>query len=70
MMPQGDGRHYNYDAFIEENFMPQMRFDESPELGKAAPSFPLWSLEDKVETSLKELWQSSSYLVIEFGSLT
>ena len=48
-----------------------MRFDESPELGVAAPDFPLWRLqEDRAQTSLGEWWSSNLYLVVEFGSFT
>jgi hypothetical protein len=69
-MPHDDGRHYNYDTFILENFRPHERFDKSPELGKAAPDFPLWQMEDQSQTSLRHQWQDASYLVVEFGSLT
>ncbi len=64
-------RQYNYDEFVPEKFMPWMRFDESPELGVAAPDFPLWRLgADRAQTSLKEWWSENLYLVVEFGSFT
>lgn len=62
---------YNYDEFVPEKFMPWMRFAESPELGVAAPDFPLWNLqEDRAQTSLSEWWSNHLYLVVEFGSFT
>lgn len=61
---------YNYDEFVPEKFMPWMRFDESPELGVAAPDFPLWLLRDRAQTSLGEWWSNNLYLVVEFGSFT
>lgn len=69
-MRPDDLRHYNYDSFVPENFSLHSRFDESPKLGAPSPDFPLWRLDDRSETSLKEAWQGSSYLVVEFGSLT
>ena len=63
-------RRYNYDEFVPEKFMPWMRFAESPELGVAAPDFPLWRLEDRAQTSLGEWWSNHLYLVVEFGSFT
>jgi hypothetical protein len=62
--------NYNYDAFIPENFMPQMRFDKSPALGKPGPDFPLWKIEDRSETSLHAVCASNALTVVEFGSLT
>ena len=61
---------YNYDAFVEENLEPLMTFDVSPPLGEPAPDFPLWRLEDCAETSLKAIWKSHVYTVVEFGSFT
>ncbi len=61
---------YNYDAFVPHKFEPWLRFEASPPLGKPAPSFPLWRLEDRSETSLSEIWASNSYTVVEFGSFT
>ena len=61
---------YNYDEFVPDKFMPWMRFAESPELGTAAPDFPLWQLDDGVESSLKAWWSKHLYLVVEFGSFT
>lgn len=61
---------YNYDEFVPEKFEQWMRFHESPPLGEVAPSFPLWRLDDRQETSLKALWTNSSYLVVEFGSFS
>ena len=63
-------QNYNYEEFIPENFEPLMRFDESPSLGAPAPNFSLWNLEDRKETSLKELWSNHLYLVVEFRSFT
>lgn len=61
---------YNYDAFTNEKALPWLRFDQSPALGKAAPDFPLWQLENKAETSLSAVLSSSTYTVVEFGSFT
>lgn len=70
-MPDADLlTRYNYDAFVPEKFEPWDRFDESPPIGEKLPSFPLWRLEDRGETSLAELWQAHRYLVVEFGSFT
>ena len=63
-------QRYNYDEFVPDKFMPWMRFDQSPALGSAAPDFPLWRLEERSETSLKEWWMRHLYLVVEFGSFT
>ena len=60
---------YNYDEFIQEKFIPWMRFDSSPPLGELAPSFPLWTLEGE-ETSLEACWQENLYTIVEFGSFT
>ena len=69
-MRPGDPRHYNYDSFIAENFKPHNRFDKSPELGRPSPDFPLWQMDGRRETSMKEAWQGCAFLVVEFGSLT
>ena len=61
---------YNYDEFVPEKFLPWMRFAESPELGVAAPDFPLRQLDDRAETSLKAWWSKHLYLVVEFVSFT
>ncbi len=61
---------YNYDAFVEEKIAPFMTFDASPPLGEPAPDFPLWRLDDRAETSLKAIWSSHVYTVVEFGSFT
>lgn len=69
-MRPDDPRRYNYETFIAENFKPHDRFDQGPELGRPSPDFPLWKLEDRSETSMREAWQGCAYLVVEFGSLT
>ena len=70
MNPNPDNiKNYNYDSFIPENFMPLMRFEESPPIGSVAPDFSLWSL-DKKETKLSSLWEENDFLVVEFGSFT
>jgi hypothetical protein len=61
---------YNYDSFIPENFLPKMRFHESPKLGEKVESFPLWKESDRGETSLEEVVSSHDLTVIEFGSFT
>jgi hypothetical protein len=63
-------RRYNYDAFIPENFEPWLNFAASPPLGQPAPDFLLWRLDDRHQTSLKEIWTSHTYTVVEFGSFT
>ena len=63
-------KRYNYDSFIPENFEPWMNFDNSPLIGEPAPSFPLWRLEDRGETSFSEVWSQHRYTVVEFGSFT
>jgi hypothetical protein len=60
---------YNYSVFSAETAMPLLRFDKSPPLGEEAPDFPLWELDGR-QTSLKELWSSNVYTVVEFGSFT
>jgi len=60
---------YNYDSFIPENFIPWMKFDESPPLGKRGPDFPLWHL-DETETSLSQVLRQHAYTIVEFGSFT
>ena len=61
---------YNYDEFIPEKFERWMRFAESPVLGTKGPSFPLWKLDGREETSLKEVVSANLYTVVEFGSFT
>lgn len=60
---------YNYDAFIPENFMPWMRFNEAPRAGTEGPDFPLWTL-DETETSLSAVLKENLYTIVEFGSFT
>jgi hypothetical protein len=60
---------YNYDSFIPEKFKPLMRFDQSPELGKIAPDFPLWDLYQR-KTSLHEVVSQNHFTIVEFGSFT
>lgn len=61
---------YNYDSFIPENFEPWLNFTASPPLGQPAPDFPLWRLDDQQQTSLRAVWASHVYTVVEFGSFT
>ncbi|RMH17374.1 MAG: hypothetical protein D6696_15880 [Acidobacteria bacterium] len=61
---------YNYDEFVPEKFEPWMRFEESPPLGRRAPSFPLWRLDGGERVELRQLWRAYRYLVLEFGSFT
>lgn len=63
-------KQYNYDEFVPEKFDRWMRFDESPPLGVKGPSFPLWRLDDRAETSLREIVSANLYTVVEFGSFT
>ncbi len=70
MTDQTDLEKYNYDKFVPENFMPWMRFDESPNLGEQAPDFPLWHAETGEETSLSAIWSANLYTIVEFGSFT
>ncbi len=60
---------YNYDAFVPEKFGPWLNFENSPPLGKPAPDFPLWTLDEK-ETRLSVIWKGHLYTIIEFGSFT
>jgi hypothetical protein len=60
---------YNYDAFVPEKFMPWLNFANSPELGVAAPDFPLWDL-DGTQTTLSAIWSRQPYTIVEFGSFT
>lgn len=62
--------HYNYDAFVPENFMQWMRFGESPKVGTDLLDFPLWQIEDQLETSLKAITSENRFTVVEFGSFT
>ncbi len=61
---------YNYDEFTAEKVFPWMAFDDSPPVGRQAPDFPLWQLEDQGETSLSEIWKRHSFTLLEFGSFT
>jgi hypothetical protein len=65
---------YNYDAFTREKVLPWLNFENSPPLGRPAPDFPLWSLDDGrtegSQTSLSEIWSEHSYTIVEFGSFT
>lgn len=60
---------YNYESFVPAQFEPWMRFDASPPLGRPAPDFPLWTL-DEQETRLSTIWAQQPYTVVEFGSFT
>ena len=60
---------YNYDEFVPAKFMPWMQFATSPELGKKAPDFPLWDLDEK-QTSLSQIVNQYPYTIVEFGSFT
>lgn len=60
---------YNYDEFVPAKFEPWMRFEASPPLGKPAPDFPLWHLNER-ETQLSAIWSQHAYTIIEFGSFT
>ncbi len=60
---------YNYDEFTREKVFPWLNFKNSPEVGEKAPDFALWHLDGR-ETSLNEIWSSSLYTVVEFGSFT
>ncbi|MBI5291362.1 MAG: hypothetical protein HY872_05740 [Chloroflexi bacterium] len=60
---------YNYDEFIPAKFEPWLRFESSPPLGKPAPDFPLWHLNER-ETQLSAIWSQHAYTIIEFGSFT
>ncbi len=60
---------YNYSEFTAETAVPLLRFDRSPPLGREAPDFPLWELDGR-QTSLKEIWSSHTYTIVEFGSFT
>jgi hypothetical protein len=61
---------YNYEKFVPESFMPLMNFAKSPNLGEAAPDFPLWDADTQVETSLSAIWSANLFTVVEFGSFT
>ena len=60
---------YNYDSFVPEKFGPWMQFEKSPPVGRAAPDFPLWDIEEN-QTSLREIWSQNTYTIVEFGSFT
>ena len=65
---------YNYDEFTREKVLPWLNFENSPPVGQPAPDFPLWTLGDKdlygPQTSLREIWSTHTYTIIEFGSFT
>ena len=61
--------HYNYDEFIPSKFEPWLRFAESPLLGRPAPDFQLWDL-DEQETNLSTILKANLFTVVEFGSFT
>jgi hypothetical protein len=60
---------YNYDSFVPEKFQPWLNFNSSPPLGRIAPDFPLWQL-DEAETSLKTVLSRNDFTIVEFGSFT
>lgn len=60
---------YNYDAFVPEKFTRWMNFEASPAIGKPAPDFPLWHLDER-ETCLSQIWAENNLTVVEFGSFT
>jgi hypothetical protein len=60
---------YNYDSFVPEKYRPWMNFAASPPLGRPAPDFALWDLEEQ-ETRLSAIWRQHAYTVVEFGSFT
>ena len=60
---------YNYDEFIGAKVLPWLNFQNSPPLGEAAPSFPLWDL-DGNQTSLEQIWSANLFTIVEFGSFT
>jgi hypothetical protein len=51
-----------------------LNFENSPPLGRTAPDFPLWILDDGrpdgSQTTLREIWSKHSYTIVEFGSFT
>lgn len=63
-------KHYNYDEFTPEKFMPWMRFDAGPSAGDRAPDFPLWDADTQDETTLSAIWSQHRFLIVEFGSFT
>ncbi len=60
---------YNYDEFVPEKFTRWMNFESSPIIGKPAPDFPVWNL-DQSETRLSDIWSEHTLTVVEFGSFT
>ena len=60
---------YNYDEFVPEKFTRWMNFESSPTIGKPAPDFPVWNL-DQSETRLSDIWSEHTLTVVEFGSFT
>ena len=60
---------YNYDAFTPDKFNPWMRWEESPSVGETGPDFTLWDLDENPIT-LHEIFKSSTFTIVEFGSFT
>jgi hypothetical protein len=60
---------YNYDEFTPKKVLPWLSFESSPPLGRPAPDFPLWHL-DQSATTLSQIWQQNQLTVVEFGSFT
>lgn len=60
---------YNYDDFTPEKVLPWLTFEASPPLGRPAPDFPLWHL-DESATTLSAIWRQNLLTVVEFGSFT
>ena len=60
---------YNYDEFTAQKVFPWLNFEASPQLGQPAPDFPLWDLDGR-QTLLSDIWSTSTYTVVEFGSFT
>ena len=61
---------YNYDSFVPQKFGPWLRFNESPPVGKPAPDFALWRLEERSQVMFSEIWSANMYTIVEFGSFT
>lgn len=62
-------KKYNYAVFAPENFEQWMQWETSPKVGSDALDFPLWTLDEQA-TSLSTLWNTYTYLIVEFGSFT
>ena len=60
---------YNYDEFTPAKVFHWLNFKNSPPVGTRAPDFTLWHLNNS-ETSLREIWSSNLYTIVEFGSFT